>query len=206
MSLYCWQYTLFVCLLWPAPAIHLTTAPPTALPSWCLPHLTDERQSTLPPLFSYPTKGFEFFQTSVVFHRGMAVQHKAESHQTLLQSDVTLQPLPGNRACAGTPTHWGLYSALTFSGSHLPSRGNLVSSKETTFRVPRCPPWYHIKIFLLFVLPFSLQSNLSSFISTIIFSFFTSPLVSPEPPHLPFLISSTSPPHLPLSSRSLSAE
>lgn len=50
------------------------------------------------------------------------------SHTTLLQSDFTLQLLPGNRACAGTPTHWGLYSALTFSSAHLIPCENLSSS------------------------------------------------------------------------------
>lgn len=83
--------------------------------------------------FSWSTIGFKFFQTSVVFHRGMAAQHKAESHQALLQSDCwdfTLQPLPGNQACTGTPTHWGLYSAFTFSGSHLLSCENRLSSKK----------------------------------------------------------------------------
>ncbi len=55
------------------------------------------------------------------------------SHTTLLQSDrwdFTLQPLPGNQACTGTPTHWGLYSALTLSSSHLVSCENLPSFKK----------------------------------------------------------------------------
>lgn len=68
----------------------------------------------------------------------MAVQHKAESHQTLHQSDAsdfTLQPLPGNQACSGTPTHWGLYSAQTFCSSHRVSCGNLLSGRRE-FLVP----------------------------------------------------------------------
>lgn len=80
-------------------------------------------------VFSRPATSFKFFQTSVVFHRGMAVQHKAESHQSLVQSDAsdfTPQLLPSNQVRSGTPTHWGLYSAPTFWSSHLVPGGNLL--------------------------------------------------------------------------------
>lgn len=80
--------------------------------------------------FSCSTTGFKFFQTSVAFHRGMAVQHKAESRHA--PSNQTAEALPGNRACSGTPTHWGLSSAVTFSGSHLVSPWKKKRGKKTT--------------------------------------------------------------------------
>lgn len=55
---------------------------------------------------------------------------------TSLSSNQTAETLPCSRyqatgSAAGIPTHWGLYSALTFSGSHLFSCENLVSSERT---------------------------------------------------------------------------
>lgn len=119
------------CLLLKAPPQTWAIAPPTAPPLWYLTELNDEQNPVL-AAFSWVTTGFKIFQTSVVFHREMAVQHKAESHQTLLQSDCwdfSLQLLPGNQACTRTPTHWSLYSALTFSSSHPVSCENLITSK-----------------------------------------------------------------------------
>lgn len=82
------------------------------------------------PALFFLTTGFKFFQTSVAFHRGMAVQHKAESRHA--PSNQTAEALPGNRACSGTPTHWGLSSAVTFSGSHLVSPWKKKRGKKTT--------------------------------------------------------------------------
>lgn len=90
-------------------------------------HLWQTSTRCLQPSFfpssSSSTTGFKFFQTSVAFHRGMAVQHKAESHHS--------PPIrPPRRYQATRPAlvhqHTGLSSAVTFSGSsHLVSREKL---------------------------------------------------------------------------------
>lgn len=101
--------------------------PPTLSPTVSPSHRFD---CWVSPALFFLTTGFKFFQTSVAFHRGMAVQHKAESRHA--PSNQTAEALPGNRACSGTPTHWGLSSAVTFSGSHLVSPWKKKEEKKTT--------------------------------------------------------------------------
>ena len=120
--------------------------------------------------FSCSTTGFKFFQTSVAFHRGMAVQHKAESRHA--PSNQTAEALPGNRACSGTPTHWGLSSAVTLSGSHLVSpwkkrkkrkENNNLYALPRKSRLLRCllssNVSYQIKTYLVFVFFFLRPSH-----------------------------------------------
>ena len=168
----------------------------------CLTGSTDE--CPRPFFFSCSTTCFKFFQTSVAFHRGMAVQHKAESRHA--PSNQTAEALPGNRACSGTPTHWGLSSALTFSGSHLVSpwkkkRKKKKNPTSTHFqeksRLLRCllsNVSYQIETCFVFVFVFFAHPIPPFFFSSILSFFF---LRIPPPS-----VSS----HLPLSCCSTTAE